>query len=329
MSGSTGDEVQISLNDLIGDTSRLKCEESSFELRGLTIATWRYSDPQQDSKPPIVAVHGGPAFCHNYILPLKLLALEGHPVIFYDQGGCGRSTLVKDPAGSAPWLLTIEYYIEELNSVITHYSLDSYYVYGSSWGTVVAQELAVTQPAGLLGLMLDGALCDGDLYINTQWRDVISTMPTFTQKLLRKLTDERAFDTPVYKALEDALGKHFTCRIVPRPDCYYESVKGMNSTIYSLMQGESEFTLSGVLAKWTITARLPRVLVPAIVLVGEFDTMSVECSQAVADGIPAGWPLVTIPRAAHCKLLDEPHLCAAHLARFLAAVEAARRLPRA
>ena len=321
-------EVSIPLEDLIGDTKNLKCEKSSIELRGLSITTWKYFDPQNGSKPPIIAVHGGPAFCHNYILPLKLLANEGHPVIFYDQCGCGQSTVVTDPVETAPWLLSIEYYVQELFSIVSHYNLDLYYIYGSSWGTVVAQEAAVLQPSGLLGLMLDGALCDGNLYISTQWRDIISTMPTFTQKLLRKLTDEKAFDTPVYKALEDVLGKHFTCRIVPRPDCYYDSVKGMNTTIYCLMQGESEFTLGGVLADWSITSRLSQVLVPAIVLVGEFDTMSPECSQAVASGIPAGWPLVTIPRAAHCKLLDEPQLCADHLARFLASTEAARRLPR-
>ena len=39
---------------------------------------------------------------------------------------------------------------------------------------------------------------------------------------------------------------------------------------------------------------------------GEFDTMSEECHQLVVDSIPAAWPLVTIPRAAHCKLIDEP-----------------------
>ena len=229
-------DLSITLDELIGDTSNLKCEESSFELRGLSVVTWRYSDPSKECKPTIVAIHGGPAFCHNYILPLKLLASEGYPVVFYDQCGCGRSSTVKDPAGTAPWLLTIDYYVEELGSVISHYGLDGYYLYGSSWGTVVAQEAAVKQPTGLLGLMLDGALCDGDLYIRTQWRDIISTMPTYTQKLLRKLTDQKAFDSPTYKLLEEVLGEHFTCRIVPRPDCYFDSVKGMNTTIYCLMQ---------------------------------------------------------------------------------------------
>ena len=59
------------------------------------------------------------------------------------------------------------------------------------------------------------------------------------------------------------------------------------------------------------------VSVPTLVLAGEFDTMSLECSQQVVDSIPTAWPLVVIPRAAHCKLLDEPVLCAAAVAKFL------------
>ena len=42
-------------------------------------------------KTQVVALHGGPAFTHNYMLPLMLLADEGHPVVFYDQAGCGGS----------------------------------------------------------------------------------------------------------------------------------------------------------------------------------------------------------------------------------------------
>lgn len=64
--------------------------------------------------------------------------------------------MIEDVAKDAPWLLTIEYYVEELKALITHYKFDEYYIFGSSWGTVVAQEMAVTVPPGLKGLMLDG-----------------------------------------------------------------------------------------------------------------------------------------------------------------------------
>jgi pimeloyl-ACP methyl ester carboxylesterase len=40
-------------------------------------------------KPPVVALHGGPSMTHLSLKPLVLLADEGHPVILYDQVGCG------------------------------------------------------------------------------------------------------------------------------------------------------------------------------------------------------------------------------------------------
>jgi pimeloyl-ACP methyl ester carboxylesterase len=67
---------------------------------------------------------------------------------------------VKEVEKDAPWLLTVEYYPRELMELIKHLKLEKYYLYGSSWGTIVAQEFALLQPKGLCGLLLDGALCD-------------------------------------------------------------------------------------------------------------------------------------------------------------------------
>jgi len=39
---------------------------------------------------PLVILHGGPRFPHDYLEPLGALADE-RPVVFYDQLGCGRS----------------------------------------------------------------------------------------------------------------------------------------------------------------------------------------------------------------------------------------------
>ena len=91
------------------------------------------------------------------------------------------------------------------------------------------------------------------------------------------------------------------------------------------MQGASEFTLGGVLENWSIVERNAKIQVPTLVLMGEFDTMTEECSQQVVDSIPTAFPLVTIPRAAHCKLIDEPKLCCDEMAKFLHTVEAMRK----
>lgn len=57
---------------------------------------------------------------------------------------------------------------------------------------------------------------------------------------------------------------------------------------------------------------------------GEYDTMTEECSQAIVDAITSAWPLVFIPRAGHCKTIDEPHECIREITRFLNTVEGIR-----
>ena len=141
-------------------------------------------------------------------------------------------------------------------------------------------------------------------------------------------------------------------------------------------QGASEFALGGVLEHWSITDRWDQEVInetvspfsifftrflhflyrlglinkPTLVMRGEFDTMTEECSMLLVNNIPTARPLVTIPRlesffdplqvrvlciilneicwtlirAAHCKLLDEPALCAQVMADFLQSVESTR-----
>jgi len=275
---------------------------------------------------------------HLSLKPLVLLADEGHPVILYDQAGCGASSrdAAERPEEDTPWLLTVDYYVEELYALLASLGLggergersqrpgarEGYYVYGLSWGAMLAQEFAVTKPSGLRGLILSGALADGALYISTQWRDRISTMPTFTQRLLGELEGAKAYDTAAYRRLDTALGAQFTCRQVPRLEGTRD--KRPNLAIYAGMQGESEFTFGGTLKGWRIVERNAAIGVPTLVLAGEYDTMSVECHQQVVDSIPTAWPLVLIPRAAHVKEVDEPQLVVEAVAKFLHTCEMTR-----
>jgi pimeloyl-ACP methyl ester carboxylesterase len=103
-------------------------------------------------------------------------------------------------------VIIIDYYCIELQTLIDTYALENYYLFGSSWGTIVAQEFAVLKPAGLRGLVLDGALSDPELYISSQWRERISTLPLFTQNTLQKLIAEKDFQNPIFKAINENVG---------------------------------------------------------------------------------------------------------------------------
>lgn len=209
--------IYLTLEEVVGKSlSHLTIEKTSFSHQGLRIVCWKYENSAFSAlnNPPVIAIHGGPGFTHNYMLPLMLLADEGYPVIFYDQAGCGESKCAETEV-ERPELLTIDYYLNELRNLIAHFNCSHYYLYGSSWGTIIAQEFAVLQPGGLLGIILDGALHDAQQYIRSQWKDRISTLPTVTQKILKTITEQRQFDHPRYQLMNDVLSKHFTCRLVP------------------------------------------------------------------------------------------------------------------
>ena len=97
----------------------------------MRIKCWRYARTEalrgddQQFLLPIVTLHGGPAWSHSYMLPLKQLACRGAAeVIFYDQAGCGESLLPEGTsvAGDFPHLLDMSYYSqEELPALIDHW----------------------------------------------------------------------------------------------------------------------------------------------------------------------------------------------------------------
>src|SRR5688500_13940495 len=81
---------------------------------------------------PLLALHGGPGYPHDYLEPLERLAGE-RPVIFYDQLGCGRSDRPDEPA-----LWRVERFVDELGRVRAELSLEQVHLLGHSWGSMLA-----------------------------------------------------------------------------------------------------------------------------------------------------------------------------------------------
>ena len=97
---------------------------------------------------PLLVLHGGPGFPHNYLNPLENLASE-RPVIFYDQLGCGKSDRPKDPN-----LWQTQRFVEELREVQHSLNLERVHILGHSWGSMLAVDYALTQPPSLESLVL-------------------------------------------------------------------------------------------------------------------------------------------------------------------------------
>lgn len=104
----------------------------------------------------LVVIHGGPGFSSSYFghdLDALVGTGSGHALLFYDQRGAGRSTLVKDSAA-----LTGPRFAEDLEAVRRHFQFDKLTVLGHSWGAGVVALYAVQYPRRLGRVVIVGGI---------------------------------------------------------------------------------------------------------------------------------------------------------------------------
>ncbi|MGH8945968.1 MAG: alpha/beta fold hydrolase, partial [Acidimicrobiia bacterium] len=98
---------------------------------------------------PIVVLHGGPDFDHNYLLPEMDRLAAFFRLIYYDQRGRGLSgegVQAKD--------VTISSEIEDLDALTDRLGLGSFALLGHSWGGFLAMEYAIRHPGRISHLIL-------------------------------------------------------------------------------------------------------------------------------------------------------------------------------
>lgn len=107
-------------------------------------------------KLPLIVLHGGPGSTHDYMLPLSALASSDTPVVFYDQFGGGRSTLLPEKMGDTDFW-TEDLFVKEFFNVLEYLKIGEYDLLGHSWGGMLASRIATGQPKGLNRLILADA----------------------------------------------------------------------------------------------------------------------------------------------------------------------------
>jgi proline iminopeptidase len=98
------------------------------------------------------------------------------------------------------------------------------------------------------------------------------------------------------------------------------SLKTMNDSIYSYMQGPSEFTITGTLKDYDGTSYLKDVKVPVLYTVGEFDEADPATVKRFASMTP-GATLAVIPNAAHITMWDNGPAMLSAVRSFLRRVD--------
>ena len=101
----------------------------------------------------VIVVHGGPGSHSGYFLPDLQPLSRGRTLIFYDQRGGGRSTLVGDSAR-----LTAADHVRDLEAVRRHFGLDRLTLVGHSWGGALVGLYAAEHPERVRRILLVSAM---------------------------------------------------------------------------------------------------------------------------------------------------------------------------
>lgn len=268
----------------------------------------------------VLLLHGGPAGTHEYFESFEsFFPKEGFEFYEYDQLGSYYSDQPKD---SSLW--TTERFVEEVEQVRKALGLnkDNFYLLGHSWGGILATEYALKYQDNIKGLIISNMMSSCPKYGKYADEVLAKQMDPKVLDSVKLLEAKGLYTDPRYMELlmPNFYHQHL-CRLNDWPEPLTRSFAHMNSVIYTMMQGPSEFGISGRLAKWDRSMDLPKIKVPTLTIGGQHDTMDPEHMKWMATQVQQGRGFVC-PNGSHCSMWDDQEHYFPGLIQFIKDVDA-------
>lgn len=253
----------------------------------------------------VLLLHGGPGCTHEYFESFEsFFPQEGIEFYYYDQLGSAYSDQPKDTS-----LWHLPRFVEEVEQVRKALGLnkDNFYLLGHSWGGILAAEYALKYQDNLKGLIISNMMMSCPEYGRYADEVLAKQMDPKVLAEIRDMEAKKEFDNPRYSEL--LYKYYYTQHILRRPmeewpDPVNRMFAKLNPTIYTMMQGPSEFGISGNLEKWDFTPNLPKIKVPTLVIGSTHDTMDPNHMKMVSEKVQKGRFLLC-PNGSHCSMWDD------------------------
>jgi proline iminopeptidase len=273
-------------------------------------------------KVKVLLLHGGPGATHEYFEAFdSYFPNEGIEYYYYDQLGSAYSDQPKDDS-----LWDLPRFVEEVEQVRTALGLtrDNFYLLGHSWGGILALEYALKYQQNLKGLVISNMMASVPDYV--RYAQTV-LMPAMDQKALaeiKKLEAAKDFENPRY--MELLVPNYYVDHILRMPpdrwpDPVNRAFKHINQSVYVLMQGPSEMSLTGKLEKWDRTANLSMIAVPTLVVGAGHDTMDPKHMAMMATKVQKGRYLYC-PNGSHMAMYDDQKTYFGGLVQYIRDVDA-------
>ena len=254
----------------------------------------------------VLLLHGGPGMTHEYLEAFDSY-FPGAKIeyYYYDQLGSYYSDQPTDPT-----LWDLPRFVEEVEQVRKALGLnqDNFYLYGHSWGGMLAIEYALKYQQHLKGVIIDSAMSSIPAYNDYAQKVLIPQIDPKVYARIKAIEKAGDFENPEYNGL--LMEHHYVYHILRLPppewpESAWRSLKHLNPAIYVPLQGPAELGMSGKLEKWDRSGDLKKITVPTLTIGATHDTMDPKHMEWMAEQFPKGRYL-HCENGSHLTFYDDP-----------------------
>ena len=271
----------------------------------------------------VLLLHGGPGATHEYFECFDSYFPNSEiEYYYYDQL---ESFYSERPNDSSLW--SVDRYVDEVEQVRKALGLDNtnFYLYGHSWGGILAMEYALKYQDNLKGIIVSNMMSSIPDYIKYA-NDVLGPQlnPAVLSEI-RELEKKGDFSNPRYSELvfSNYYPKHvLRMPLEEWPNPVNRAFANINPGLYVTMQGPSEFGVVGdaKLKNWDVTAELSKITIPTLTIGGAFDTMDPKHMEWIASEVKNGQYL-HCPNGSHFAMYDDQEIFFKGLIKFIKDVD--------
>jgi len=266
---------------------------------------------------PIVVVHGGPDFDHEYLVPeMDRLAAASFHLVYYDQRGRGRSFF-----GEQPDPITMATEVDDLERVRAWFGFESVVVLGHSWGGLLATEYAISHPQRVSHLVLMNTAPASHADATVLRAELARRRSAEQTARMKELSSDPKFLAGDIQTEAEYYRIHYGTTL--RNSAHLASVIGRLRTAFTeqsilaaraIEDGLYEDTWSR--SDYDLIPALRLLDIPALIIHGDDDFVPLDVVRRIADAI-AGSQLVVIPDCGHFAYLEQPARVDTTIAAFL------------
>lgn len=272
----------------------------------------------------VLILHGGPGATHElYEAFDSYFPGAGVEYYYYDQLG---STYSDQPHDASLW--NLDRFVDEVEQVRVqlHLDRDNFYLYGQSWGGLLAMEYALKYHEHLKGLIISNMMSSIPAYNEYAAKVLMPQMDPNVLAEVEAIEARKDYSNPRYESL--LMEYFYTQHVLHMPlDQWPEPVKRglahLNREVYVPMQGPSELgSVDSLLEHWDRSRDLQKITVPTLVIGARYDTMDPAHMEWMSKQFPKGEYLYC-SNGSHLALYDDQKTYFDGLVKFIRKVDEA------